>query len=214
RVMQALVELGGYMKLKRDVIKEELVKQLEILGGTAKTSVAISTLATRLNINVDEIKSERSGEKWWPNEVRWAREALVNEGKILPTNISGYGVWSLVIDEKYPTEENNNEYLEGNVKTVLVNKYERNKRARKLCIEHFGAVCNACGFDFGAKYGSIAANFIHVHHIVELSLINKEYKVNPITDLIPLCANCHSVVHMTFPAISINELRSKYLKID
>jgi 5-methylcytosine-specific restriction protein A len=46
-----------------------------------------------------------------------------------------------------------------------------------------------------------------VHHIVQLSEIRREYKLDPIRDLIPLCPNCHAVIHLTQPAMSVEDLR-------
>jgi predicted restriction endonuclease len=101
--------------------------------------------------------------------------------------------------EKYLTE--------GKSKTISVNIYERNNQARKECIEHFGMNCQVCGFNFKEKFGEIGKNFIHVHHKIEISTIGKEYSVNPITDLIPVCPNCHSMLHKRKPAFSIDELK-------
>jgi predicted HNH restriction endonuclease len=56
-------------------------------------------------------------------------------------------------------------------------------------------------------YGSVATGFIQVHHIIPLSEIGKSYNVDPVKDLIPLCANCHSVVHLVKPAMTIDELK-------
>jgi predicted HNH restriction endonuclease len=85
---------------------------------------------------------------------------------------------------------------EGKAIQVSVNRFERNKTARELCLSKLGHVCIACDFDFGKKYGKIAQKFIHVHHIVPMSRVNKEYRVDPIHDLVPVCPNCHSVLHM------------------
>lgn len=84
---------------------------------------------------------------------------------------------------------------EGAYKTILVNKYERNFKARKQCIEHYGCKCMICGFDFEKVYGELGKDFIEVHHLIPLSDIKKEYEVNPIKDLIPVCSNCHSIIH-------------------
>lgn len=65
---------------------------------------------------------------------------------------------------------------EGQRKKVIVNAYERNVVARDLCIKHFGPICSVCDFDFKKKYGDIGSGFIHVHHLIELSAIGKEYK--------------------------------------
>jgi len=98
-------------------------------------------------------------------------------------------------------------YAEGSVRSVLVNAYERNPRAREECIKHYGVRCSACGFDFGAVYGEIAAGFIHVHHIVPLSQVGPGYRVDPIRDLRPVCPNCHAVLHRRGPPMGVDELR-------
>jgi predicted HNH restriction endonuclease len=77
----------------------------------------------------------------------------------------------------------------------LVNAYERNPLARQQCIKKYGAECYVCGFSFGATYGAVMDGFIHVHHLRPLSEVGKEYKINPIADLRPVCPNCHAVIH-------------------
>jgi predicted HNH restriction endonuclease len=77
----------------------------------------------------------------------------------------------------------------------LVNAYERNPLARQECIKKYGTNCYVCGFSFGATYGSDIDGFIHVHHLRQLSKVGKDYKVDPITDLRPVCPNCHAVIH-------------------
>ena len=62
--------------------------------------------------------------------------------------------------------------------------------ARRKCLEHYGFTCAVCDFDFAGVYGAIAKKFIHVHHKIPLSEIGKEYVVDPIKDLIPVCPNC------------------------
>ncbi|MNJ38954.1 HNH endonuclease [compost metagenome] len=99
-------------------------------------------------------------------------------------------------------------YLEGAVREVKVNAYERSAQARAACIDHHKAVCAACAFDFGLVYGEVAEGLIHVHHIVPLSTIGAEYKLNPITDLIPLCPNCHAVVHRGAEVMSLAQLKA------
>lgn len=39
-------------------------------------------------------------------------------------------------------------YAEGAVKSVLVNAYERNRRARQKCLDHYGCKCSVCGILF------------------------------------------------------------------
>jgi len=103
--------------------------------------------------------------------------------------------------------DENVKYAEGQTKTALVNSYERNPVARQKCIEHYGIVCQVCNFNFEKVYGDIGKNFIHVHHNIDISTIGNEYSVDPIKDLIPVCPNCHSMLHKKRPAYLINELK-------
>jgi 5-methylcytosine-specific restriction protein A len=84
---------------------------------------------------------------------------------------------------------------EGKKKIVYSVKYERNPKLRKMAIELHGLKCMICGFDFEQKYGEPGQNFIEVHHIKPLSDIGEEVEVNPETDLICVCANCHRIIH-------------------
>lgn len=90
--------------------------------------------------------------------------------------------------------ENFNAY-EGIKKSVVVNKYERSSIARNKCIEHHGTSCKVCSLDFSEMYGTLGKNFIHVHHIIPIHKIGKEYKIDYIKDLIPVCPNCHAMLH-------------------
>lgn len=87
------------------------------------------------------------------------------------------------------------ELHEGAEKEVLSNKYERNPEARRKCLEHHGYYCHICGFDPVKIYGEAFKNKIEVHHIVPLSQIKADYVVDPINDLIPVCPNCHTILH-------------------
>lgn len=108
----------------------------------------------------------------------------------------------------YPDEfDSKDDLLEGKFKKILINAYERNSAARQKCIDHFGYTCKVCDMNFIEKYGLIGEGFIHVHHKLDISKIKKEYKVNPITDLVPVCPNCHAMLHKRKPAYSIEELK-------
>jgi 5-methylcytosine-specific restriction enzyme A len=97
-------------------------------------------------------------------------------------------------------------HIEGAAQSVVVNRYERDPAARKKAIQYFGAICQACGFDFLAKYGAVGQGFIHVHHIVPLASIGKSYNVDPEKDLRPVCPNCHAMIHKRTPPYSIEEV--------
>jgi len=98
-------------------------------------------------------------------------------------------------------------YWEGSTQMVTVNRYERNAMAREACIEHYGARCAVCRFDFSRVYGEIGAGYINVHHLRDLAMIGEEYEVDPIQDLRPVCPNCHAMLHTEIPAMTIEALR-------
>lgn len=97
--------------------------------------------------------------------------------------------------------------LEGRIKTVAVNYYERSAKARNACIAAHGTICEVCRFDFGEIYGVIGKGFIHVHHLRDVASIGKEYEINPIEDLRPVCPNCHAMLHKSNPSYSLKELK-------
>ena len=97
---------------------------------------------------------------------------------------------------------------EGTVRKVSVNSYERNDQARGLCIDHYGANCSICGFNFADTYGPAVEGFIHVHHLQLLSQIDGEYVVDPIKDLRPVCPNCHAVLHAKKTPYTIEEVKA------
>ena len=108
----------------------------------------------------------------------------------------------------YPEEVTNTEELyEGIKKQIIINSYERNLEAREECIKYYGPKCSVCNFDFYEKYGEIGLNFIHVHHLIQISSIGKNYKINPIKDLKPVCPNCHAMLHKRNPSYTIEELK-------
>lgn len=99
------------------------------------------------------------------------------------------------------------ERLDGTLRRVISNRYERNPQARKQCIAYHGCTCAVCGFDFEAFYGKRGKGVIHVHHLEPLSKIGKAHRVNPITDLRPICPNCHIMVHLGNKTIDLADLK-------
>ena len=92
-------------------------------------------------------------------------------------------------------------HSEGKVYQVLQTKYERNPVNRELCLSANGYICKICGFDFEKVYGKIGHNFIHVHHIEMVSSFGGEYLLDPVKDMIPVCPNCHAMLHKENPPI-------------
>ena len=98
------------------------------------------------------------------------------------------------------------EYITGSVRQVLINAYERDPAARMNCIQHHGTKCAVCGVSFEERYGSIGRGFIHVHHLRPLAT-REIYTLDPINDLIPVCPNCHAMLHSSDPPLSVEQLK-------
>ncbi|RXN73701.1 hypothetical protein D0Z62_07820 [Providencia rettgeri] len=114
------------------------------------------------------------------------------------------------LDDFYDPSEltNSNEYVEGAKKQIIVNSYERDREARNKAIEIHGVNCLVCGMNFESVYGEIGIGFIHIHHLKPLYTIDEEYSVNPEIDLVPVCPNCHAMLHRNKEMLSIEELKN------
>jgi len=86
---------------------------------------------------------------------------------------------------------------------------ERNPRNRLLCLEIHGDRCTICGFSSENHYPSMGS-IIEVHHIEQLSDIDRPRAYDPVTDLIPLCPNCHRAIHKKRPPYTPSQLREFY----
>lgn len=117
------------------------------------------------------------------------------------------------LTEGYYPDEVSEDLAEGKSISVTVNAYERNPIARKLCIEYFGVQCQICKMDFEKTYGKVGKDFIHVHHIIPLHEIQQDYIVDPKKDLIPVCPNCHAMLHRKENGkyLTIEQLRERIL---
>jgi len=178
---------------------------------------------------MDLIDASRTRVFWEPSLTKlfieevpdW--EQLINNGEnnpllrfqIININEHAYNVELIVpskIDEYNRVEidydEGSQNASDGKAKYFYVKKYERNPANRKAAIKIHGLKCKCCGFDFSRKYGQHGEGYIEVHHIVPLSSLQEEITINPKTDLFPVCANCHRMIHhKANHVLSIEELK-------
>lgn len=99
-------------------------------------------------------------------------------------------------------------YKDGLKQSYYGNRYERNPINRRKAIEIHGLNCIACGFNFEKYYGKRGKDFIEVHHLKPVSQYKQEEYIDPSTDLVPVCSNCHRMIHRRKDSIlSIEELK-------
>jgi 5-methylcytosine-specific restriction protein A len=138
---------------------------------------------------------------WWLNQAaasvqyNWDNVVLMHTERML-TEVT-------FPDEVIET----NILIEGVVRQVVVNIFERSEEGRRLCLLHYGYRCSVCNFDFEARYGEIGRKFIHVHHLIPLSQVTREYHLDPIEHLRPVCPNCHAMLHRKDPPFTLEQLR-------
>ncbi|MDP3298031.1 MAG: HNH endonuclease [Thermodesulfovibrionia bacterium] len=108
-----------------------------------------------------------------------------------------------------PIHENteNIDFKEGKRIKYEATRIERKVQAKKICISHYGSSCAVCGVTLSEFYGPIATGLIHVHHLNPISESDSERSVDPITELRPVCPNCHAVIHLKTPPYRIDELQ-------
>ena len=97
--------------------------------------------------------------------------------------------------------------VEGRKMRVEINRYERSLKNRAACINIYGHDCQVCKINFGKKYGILGRGYIEVHHRTPVSLMGSEYALSPEADLIPVCSNCHRMMHKEWPPIAPERLR-------
>jgi 5-methylcytosine-specific restriction protein A len=199
----------------RTTIKSDLVDLLSS-HHELYTKRVYDILAERYQLVEAERAKKRSGVPAFENEVRWARQELVDAGVMAREGPSGRGYWTLAerdwgtegLDEEGEASGPTEMHREGHRTRVSVNRYERDRAARLKCLASHGTSCAVCSLRLSDVYGPVAEGRIHVHHLVPISSIGEEYNLDPVRDLRPVCPNCHFVMHLRKdPPYSIEELR-------
>ena len=116
-------------------------------------------------------------------------------------------------DPLLPPDSIETELTEGKIRQVNVTRHERNKVLRQICLKHYGYVCQVCGLNFEKVYGEIGKEFIEVHHLNPISNTNEVHTLDPINGLVPLCSNCHAMIHRggkNGQPMSLKELQDIY----
>lgn len=154
---------------------------------------------------------DRSGYIIFNSENELKRPGISIAKRInVPKGILSLTGYKRVIDDVHLPEElpEGSQYQEGAVQQIKVNRYERDRKARDACLSHYGYICQVCQTRLSDLYGAIAEHLIHVHHIKPLNEIGKSYAVDPVADLIPVCPNCHAIIHLKNPPYLPDEVRS------
>ncbi len=201
--------LVPYYGIVKVFIPEEFPNLSKVLWGESKFTYIFFFDAININLKWQHFRSLLNYHEQYNPGGLFVR--------IIPERLTEYGGpqgFMKLIDKNfineeqyYPDEITEADLFEGTKKTVTVNAYERNLEAREKCLVHYGYQCAVCGFIFKELYGDIGDHYIHIHHKKPLSEISERYVINPIEDLIPICPNCHAMLHRKRPPYSIEELK-------
>ncbi len=93
---------------------------------------------------------------------------------------------------------------EGKIMSRNIQTRERSSRLREIALEYFSRnnmiYCDCCGFNFPIYYGSsYGKDCIEIHHIKPIFQYQgdsfKQVVDNALQNLLPVCPNCHRVIH-------------------
>lgn len=175
----AQITVESITRKYNEIIKPRIQKSREVQEFRSKDKADVFTPSWVCNVQnnlIDEV--------WFGCE-----KEKKNRKKIIKvTGTSSEKEKVSVISEPEPYDK-----LEGKKHETSVTRYERSQGNRKDCIAHYDYVCQVCGINFEQTYGEIGKDFIEVHHLYPVSQGKRQ--VNPIEDIIPLCSNCHYMIH-------------------
>lgn len=215
---------GGIVRHLEQLSKERLVALQEPLNKILNLGgkIFVETDGASIELNKLEIwpKLGRSLEiraEFGPIEVR--NSSNKPDKKIVETLIATFASLLAallpleVIDDTIEEADHLIGLPEGARISIYVNRYERSRANRDACIRYNGTRCRVCQFDFGSIYGPMGAGYIEVHHLTPVSSFGISRSVDPRHDLVPLCANCHAMVHRRNPPYTPDELRELLYKV-
>lgn len=156
----------------------------------------LQDIRSDLDINVYDIPDEQSGKL-----VFFKKDKLEKYLDSFENQFSSKSVIEAIRDYVITLEEENVSVVQKSTSTegkrlyYYTTKYERKASNRKAAIKIHGTNCFGCGFNFEEHYGEWGKGYIEIHHVKPLFELDGEVEVDAETDLIPLCSNCHRMVH-------------------
>ncbi|NTV92114.1 MAG: hypothetical protein HGA72_02185 [Chlorobiaceae bacterium] len=188
------------------------------LAAFAVFSESLKSKGARVSLQLDSNLVDASVPSSWPQDWSTIHISMKKVGVVVEKS-SGYdfdatfpwatGFFGLTL-ALLPLEEIDESAIEGKSEGAallkLVKQYERSRINRAACIEIHGTTCRICRFNFRDRFGDLGEGYIHVHHIVPVSEMGGSYTLDPGKDLLPVCPNCHAMLHRRMPALKPEEL--------
>lgn len=233
-VMPALLIMSRTGSVNTAVLQKELPKILAVTGEDAE--ILDGRTDNKFSQKVRNLKShdtlESLGYAIYKNKeftiTEQGREALRLNKDSLKYLINNNFKWEDTADAlnnltnnlgKFEEFDEDIVITEGIDAYLLSKKYTRSQKLRNQAIEFYsqknnGLFCDICRFDFKEVYGNPAKGYIEMHHLKPIYMYRDgdEQKTidKAISNLIPVCANCHRVIHRSRPPYPINEVKGFY----
>ncbi len=83
----------------------------------------------------------------------------------------------------------------------------RQAKSRALRL-HGTLACEVCQCDFSERYGERGHGFIEAHHKLPLHELGENGGITRIEDIALICSNCHRMIHVRQPWLTIEELKA------
>ena len=118
----------------------------------------------------------------------------------------------LLLAQEFQLDPSEESFREGRAHLRRHLTRERNRslvlKAKQMWLQEYGGEpsCAICGFSFLKTYGAIGSGFIEAHHVRPISSLEPDPLVT-VDDLVPVCSDCHSILHRFQPWPTVEELR-------
>jgi hypothetical protein len=119
----------------------------------------------------------------------------------------------IFLAQEFGYDANEESFREGKPQLKLHLTKERNHRlvtnAKALWNQkqNGGVVCSVCSFSFPETYGKVGEGFIEAHHTQPIAQLAPDTRI-AIVDLVPICSNCHSMLHRSRPWLTVEQLHA------
>ena len=89
-------------------------------------------------------------------------------------------------------------------------RIERSSNTGKKVKKVRGYICEGCDFNFERTYGPVGKGYIEAHHLTPISElpVGERVTLDPKTDFVVLCANCHRMMHRKEGPRTLSELQA------
>lgn len=150
-------------------------------------------------------RTNRITEERWRISQFETEEALITHiiGTEIPFEAGGPSADPILLDlpELDIADEEGRRHLRTHIQrersSRIVVAFKRQLKEFKCCV---------CSIDFEDVYGTLGKGFIEAHHVKPVATMEPSEKTE-ISDLVPVCSNCHRMLHRKSPPLEWKELK-------